>query len=341
MRSTFRDPDLQRTLERDGYATVPLLDADEVAALRGEYEKLGEAPGDPHLACHSSFHSFDRTYKQRVDDVVRAALSPHIERVFDRQRMLPCNFIVKWPGAMGGFGLHQDTTLVDETQYRSVEVWVALVDTDERNGQLWMVPGSHTWLPTLRGIHAFDFPFRNVVDRIVARHSRPVPVHAGEAVVFNHAMVHFSYPNKSDTPRLVAIADLIPEEAQHLQHFGDGNGHLEAFAIDDAFWLDNNPFTLWKPPPASASLGEVEFDYRDLTDEDLDALVADGRAIDTGTPGRGAMNAAKPWCHRCGATGFEAYAPNRFVGNVSLLCPACEQAEVGHAPSAAHVGLSG
>jgi hypothetical protein len=341
MRSTFRDPDLQQTLERDGYAVVQLLEPDEVASLRAEYEALGPAPGDPHQACHSSFHSYDRTYKERVDATVRTALGPHLERVFDRQRLLPCNFIMKWPGANGGFGLHQDTTLVDETQFRSVEVWVALEDTNELNGQLWMVPGSHQWLPTLRGIHAFDFPFRNVVDRIVKRHSRPVPVKAGEAVVFNHATVHFSYPNKSDTPRLVAIADLIPEEAQHLQHFGDGEGNLEAYAIDDAFWTENNPFTLWKPPPASASLGPVHFEYRDLTDEDLDALVAEGRAIDTGTPGHGAMNPAKPWCHRCGATGFEAYAPNRFVGNVTLLCPSCTEAEVAYAASAEHVGLTG
>ena len=35
---------------------------------------------------------------------------------------------------MSGFGLHQDLSLVDETQYRSAEIWVALDDTDQTNG---------------------------------------------------------------------------------------------------------------------------------------------------------------------------------------------------------------
>ena len=162
IRATFRDPELQAGLERDGYAVVPMLDAAEVASLRAAYDDLGPTPGDPHLACYSSFHSFDAHYKERVDTVVRSALDSHLARVFDRQRALPSNFIVKWPGGMSGFGLHQDSSLVDETRFRSVEVWVALEDTNETNGQLWMVPGSHRWVHTIRGIHAFSFPFRPV-----------------------------------------------------------------------------------------------------------------------------------------------------------------------------------
>jgi hypothetical protein len=337
MRATFRDPTAQASLEQEGYAVVPMLDAREVDGLRRAFEALGPAPGDSQRACHSSFHSFDREYKRRVNQTVRAALDPQLEATFDRQRPLPCNFIMKWPGGMGGFGLHQDLSLVDERFHRSVEVWVALDDTTDENGQLWMVPGSHLWLPTLRGIHAFDFPFHDVGARIVERHARAVPVPRGHAVVFNHAIVHFSFPNRSDTPRLAAITDLIPAEAQHLHFFGDGNGNVEAFEIDDSFWTDHNPFTLWKPPPASASLGRVDFEFRKLTDADLDRLVAEGRAIDTTNRSR-AINAAKTWCHRCEATGFEGYKPDRLVGNVTMLCPDCHDAERRFAASPAHVG---
>lgn len=338
MRPTFRDPEVEARLERDGYAVLPLLDADQVAHLRAEFEKRGSAPGDGRLACHSTFHSNDRAYKVWVNDVIRETIDPVLERVFDRQRALPCNFIMKWPGGMGGFGLHQDLSLVDENLHRSVEVWMPLDDTNETNGQLWMVPGSHKWLPTLRGIHAFDFPFHDVSRRIVERHGRPVPVPAGHAVVFNHAIVHFSYPNKSDKPRLVAITDLIPEEAQHLHFFGDGSGTVTAYEIGDEFWTDNSPFTLHKPPAESQSLGPVDFEWRALTDADLDRLVAEGKAIDGEARGHGAINAAKAWCHRCGTTDFEAYTPDRFVGNVTLLCPDCREAELRFAPTPEHVG---
>jgi hypothetical protein len=337
VRQTFRDPDLQARLEHDGYAVVPLLDGDEVATLRAAHDRLGRAPGDPGMACQSSFHSYDRDYKQAVDREIRAVLDPHLERVFDRQRALPCNFIAKYPGGMGGFGLHQDLTLVDESQHRSVEVWIALEDTNETNGQLWMVPQSHTWMPTLRGIQSFPFAYSDLSRRIIEQHAVPVPVTAGTAIVFTHAILHCSFPNRTDTPRLVAITDLIPEEASHLHYFGDGDGNVEEYVIDASFWVDNNPFTLHKPPPAGQRMGRVDFDHRQFTDADLDELVASGRAVVTEHGPRGAINAGKPWCHRCGSI-IDGESPDRWVGNVTLLCEDCRVAEVQHAPTAAHVG---
>jgi hypothetical protein len=328
MRATFKDLGLQAQLERDGYAVVPLLDESEVDALRASFDELGPAPGDPHLACHSSFHSFDADYKVAVDHTVRAALSPHLERVLDRQRMLPCNFIVKWPSGMSGFGLHQDLSLVDESEHRSVEVWVALDETTELNGQLWVVPGSHRWLPgNIRGIKSFPFPFGSVTQRIIERHARPVPLQPGEAIVFNHATLHFSMPNRSEQPRLVAIADLIPEEATHVHYFGAGEGNVQTYEIDDRFWTANNPFTLGKPPVDARELGPATTPYRELIDEDLDRLVAEGWAIESDRNPRGAINAAKPWCHRCGATDLPLDKPNRSIGNVTLLCGPCSDAE--------------
>ena len=337
MRQTFRDPSRQATLERDGYVVVPLLDQSEVDALRAAHERLGRAPGDPGRACQSSFHSYDADYKQAVDREIRAVLDPHLEEVFDRQRPLPCNFIAKYPGGMGGFGLHQDLSLVDEDEFRSVEVWIALEDTNETNGQLWMVPGSHTWLPTVRGIQSFPFAYGEVSRRIIDRHAVPVPVTAGTAVVFTHAILHCSFPNRTETPRLVAITDLIPEEAQHLHFFGDGDGNVEAYVIDESFWVENNPFTLHKPPPASQKLGRVDFEHRSLTDEDLDRLVAEGRAIEVDHHPRGAINAGRAWCHRCGEV-FDGESPDRWIGNVTLLCDDCAVAEQAHAPTPAHVG---
>lgn len=328
LRSTFRDPGLQAQLERDGYAVVPLLDDVDVASLRHEFASIGPAPGDPHLACHSSFHSFDREYKEAVDRTVRAALGPQLDRLLDRQRMLPCNFIVKWPGAMSGFGLHQDLSLVDESRYRSVEVWVALDDTNQRNGQLWVVPGSHRWLPGhIRGIQSFPFPFAKVTERIIERHARPIPLRRGEAIVFDHAVLHFSMPNRTDETRIVAIADVIPQEAPHLHYFGDGHGSIEAFEIDDDFWTSNNPFTLGRPPAGARRLGIIDATYRELTDRDLDRLLGDGWAIESDEHPPGAINPAKPWCHRCGATDLPLERPNRWIGNVTLLCEACDAAE--------------
>ncbi len=327
MRSTFHDPTAQARLERDGFAVIPFLDPDEVEQLRSGYERLGRAPGDPAKACISTFHTWDAGYKSATHATIREVFAPHLEATFDRQRALPSNFLVKWPGGMSGFGLHQDLSLTDERYHRSVEVWVALEDTTPQNGQLWFVPGSQDWIPTLRGIQMFPFPFWPVAQRIVQHHAVPVPVRAGEAIVFNHAVLHFSQPNRTDTPRLVAISDLIPEEAQHLHFFGDGAGHIDVYEIDESFWVDNNPFTLWKPPPAARKLGAVDwFEYTLLEDDGLDRLIAEGRA-EVVDGARGAINPGKAWCHRCGTTEGVHEEADRWIGNVTVLCDRCEVVE--------------
>lgn len=339
MRPTFHDPETQQRLERDGYAVIPFLGADEVAELVASYDQLGRAPGDPERACISTFHTYDAQYKAATHEVISSVFRPHLERTFDRMRALPSNFLVKWPGGFSGFGLHQDLSLVDERHHRSVEVWVALCDIDERNGQLWMVPGSHRWIPTIRGIQSFPFPFASVARRIVDRHAVPVAVRAGEAVVFDHATLHFSLPNRTAERRMVAISDLIPAEAPHLHFFGDGHGGVDVYEIDDDFWVDNSPFTLWRPPPASKCIGKVDwFTPRELTDEDLDRLVMEGKAVDGVASPSGAINSAKPWCHRCGSTDIEGSGPDRWIGNVTLLCDGCKAQEVARAATPSHAG---
>lgn len=332
MRRTFLNEELQETFERDGYVQFPLLDADEVQALRDVYYGLGKAPGDPERACISTFHTYDAEYKAAISKGVLDILVPYTDEIFDDYLALPANFLTKWPGGMSGFGLHQDLSLVDETKYRSGEIWVALEDTHADNGQLWMVPGSHKWVPTLRGIHSFRSPYYGFEQRIVQRHAIPVPLKAGEAIVFNHATLHFSYPNRTEKERLVAITDLIPREAQQIHYFGLPDGSIEAFEIDESFWVDNNPFTLGTPPPAAQSLGIVDFEFVALTEERLDELVANGEAVDHEVERHGALNPGRAWCHRCGTTEGIEESPDRWLGNVTMLCPSCAEKEAELAP---------
>ena len=58
--------------------------------------------------------------------------------------------LVKWPGQDGAMGTHQDWTFVDERRFRSVTVWCPLVDVEQRNGALELLPGSHRILTHAR-----------------------------------------------------------------------------------------------------------------------------------------------------------------------------------------------
>ena len=94
--------------------------------------------------------------------------------------------------------LHQDDGYGQLDPPLDVTVWTALTDTDEVNGCLVIVPGSHT-----RGVldhrASAGNPFLREVDGDGA-----VPVHlaAGEAVVFSGMTLHGSGPNRSDAVRV-------------------------------------------------------------------------------------------------------------------------------------------
>ena len=226
---------------------------------------------------------------------------------------------------------------MDEQIHRSVEVWVALDDTDEINGQLWMVPGSHPWIPTLRGIHAFPFPFARRDRAHHRRHAVPVPVRRGQAVVFNHAIAALLAPQPVGSPRLVAIDDLIPEEAQHLHYFGDGAGRVDVLR-DRRLVLDRQQPV--HPVEATASQRPVS-------------------ARSTSTTGSSPTRTSTSWCaparrrdrpagRRRAQRGQALVSsvrlrrrrrrPDRWIGNVTMLCEPCRDAEARRAPSPSHVG---
>jgi ectoine hydroxylase-related dioxygenase (phytanoyl-CoA dioxygenase family) len=93
---------------------------------------------------------------------------------------------------------HQDNGYGRLEPPLDLTVWVALVDTDERNGCLWVVPGSHRLGLLPHDGSAVNPLLREtpVADRAVA-----LPLAAGEGVAFSGMTLHRSGPNLSQAAR--------------------------------------------------------------------------------------------------------------------------------------------
>jgi phytanoyl-CoA hydroxylase len=93
---------------------------------------------------------------------------------------------------------HQDNGYGRLEPMTDVTVWLALTDADERNGGLWIAPGSHR-----RGLLEHGEAGVNPLLResAVEGDAVAVPLRAGEAVAFSGLTVHGSGPNRSDRPR--------------------------------------------------------------------------------------------------------------------------------------------
>lgn len=332
MRDTFFDSESQRSLERLGYAVVPFLDADAIDEITSTYWRIGPAPGDPRMTIHFDFQSESIDYKERVATALRPLLEPRIDRILDRYHLFSPNFIMKWPGGRSGFAPHQDTSLVDEARYRSVTIWCPLTDTiggeDGENGVLRFVPGSHEFVSWIRAHDPGAFAFDGLEQAIIDRYGVPVPVRAGEAIVFDHRAVHFSMPNGCSEPRLVIAMGLRPNEADLLHFRRSGDDSFDVYEIDDDYYIRMNPFLLREGVPGYECVDQVRM-TRPVVTADVFHDWCTGvmeparrRWTDRILRRRSHVN-ADPFCFRCGSQEGLGDVMRVEHGNMQLLCSNC------------------
>jgi ectoine hydroxylase-related dioxygenase (phytanoyl-CoA dioxygenase family) len=246
----FQDSILDQRFALDGYVTVPLLSSEEVAALRAFFRETH--PTVPE-GFHSSSFSTERSEKERVNARVEEVFGPKVGALFQPIRKLGSCFLSKSSGPQGEMPIHQDWTVVDESRFCSVTIWCALQDTDERNGAMQVIAGSHRFSDALRSPTLPD-PFRDIHAEMRAD-LRTVPLKAGEAIIFNQALLHASPPNTGTEPRIAVTYGLIAKEAELLFYHRNGEGRVEQYAVPDHFFQEYN--TQIGQRPASGALTDT------------------------------------------------------------------------------------
>lgn len=268
MRATFHHRERQRELERDGFTVVPLLSAEEVAACSALYRDL--APPAEAKGFHASLFSTDPAYKAGADRGLRALVAARAAEWVAEHQPLVANFVVKQPGERSEMTPHQDWTFVDERRFASLNVWCPLVDTGAHNGSLHVLPGAHRLPFTIRGT-GLRSPTLGL--RWQYGELRDLPLRAGQAVIYDHRVIHGSPPNRSDEVRLALAMILVPAETEARHYRRDpASGRVVAWEIDATFF---HRFTYGDPelPPGLRRLDEIDFEDRALTADDLAPLL--------------------------------------------------------------------
>ncbi|MFN8050317.1 MAG: phytanoyl-CoA dioxygenase family protein [Acidimicrobiales bacterium] len=228
-------PEEVRRLATDGYVVVPFLDPAELRAARQVRDDLGPAPGDERSGFHSDAWSSDVGYKRRVAADLGRILGPAIRRTVPGHSVLGIAHLVKWPGADGGVEAHRDPTFVDERVHRSLTIWCPLDDLSDAMGTLRVVPGSHL---TAEPVRCHDGADNLVPVATIEQVEIALDLRAGEAVVFDHALIHRSAANDTSAERTAIAVLLTPDgaEARYVLPTEDG---VAVIAIDPDFFLDN------------------------------------------------------------------------------------------------------
>jgi Phytanoyl-CoA dioxygenase (PhyH) len=242
---TLVDPELDRRLQRDGFVVTRVLAADEAAALRDEFGRLHGWSGE---GFHADLTVPDPAYRRTVGEALGEVLEPRVVPLFTDHQPFLYNYVCKFPGADSELYLHRDWMYVDERLgHRTHVVWTALEDIVGHNGQLQVLRGSHRLDHSLRGTELNASWMQH--DSVIRERLESVPVRAGEAVIFDNALVHCSYPNLTDRPRVAAPVALRPASAP-LVHFRRVDPATAVrYDVDGDFLYTYTPQELIAAPP--------------------------------------------------------------------------------------------
>jgi ectoine hydroxylase-related dioxygenase (phytanoyl-CoA dioxygenase family) len=252
MYNIFKNPDLQKQFDIDGYVLLPWLNGDEVQRLRKLYHSLGLKSTD-HFDSTSFLADID--VKKKINIETETIFAEKVNTTFANIKKLGSSFLTKPIGQKGEMPVHQDWTIVDETLYCSATIWVALEDISEQNGAMQVLPGSHRFSSTLRA-PTLETDYAHLQQYLRSKMTTISP-RAGDAIIFNHALFHASSVNNSTQPRLAVTYGLVSEQAQLSLYIKNENGKAEQFEMPDDMFLYYNE--IGTQPKFGKKINEIDF----------------------------------------------------------------------------------
>jgi len=233
--SIFRDKCLDGIFSEQGFVTVSLLEPAEVAEIREQVDAIVERRSsvDDRLSGPASDKNFvwygGPEYRRRIEELARAILAERLAAIVLNYRFLTGAVIVKRAGA-DALPIHRDWTMTADPRQTTLNCWCALADVDERNGALALLPGSHEVLAgNIEG--AGIPPFFGAYGEGLKGLSQTIFLRAGEAVIFDYRMLHWSHANRSTQPRPAIAGAFAPDSVRPVLHARDVESGRRAIRV--------------------------------------------------------------------------------------------------------------
>lgn len=266
----FKDLQQQQHLELNGFVVIKnVLSNQLIDQVSGYY--FNELKENIELDFYTSNWIRDPEYLKKIHGYLNPLLAPIISDLLIESKSLYSYFLVKKPGDKGKVELHQDWALVDESYYYGMNVWIPLIDITQQNGVFRVMPGSHRNFHNIRGSF-IDFPYKQFFDLMEEKYLQDVIVNKGDAIFFDHRLVHGSPPNKSNETRLALGHVVLPREAKVIHYNKPDAGSKKAimYEADDDFLLN---FPYGESPVGYKKIMEVPLPKDILSVSELESMV--------------------------------------------------------------------
>lgn len=223
---------LKKSHHRDfinkGYLVIKnFLDKDTLSSFSEYYHQLPTSD----LNFYTSNWIKDKSLKEEIHQFLKPVLQQKLSAIAEGYHPIFAYYLTKKSAENTKITIHQDWALVDESMYFGFNVWIPMVDTDEKNGCFHLIPYSHRIFTNIRGSN-MDMPYIKIGPMLEQKCMKSIPLKAGDALIFDHRMVHYSPPNLSGNERIVVGLTTVPEGVPLIHYFKKSESAKEVYKID-------------------------------------------------------------------------------------------------------------
>ena len=277
MYKIFKDPSLQVSFEKEGYAKFNLLDEgtiEQLQALYNHYLTEKEQLQNSRYGMHISLNDRNLESKKKLIEKIQLTLTPCLNRVLENYKLHLGGFLTKMPEDGAYTYPHQDWTFVDneDTKAFSATIWITLSPLSKKEGSLGFIKGSHRLFnevigspspATVTSAQKFGSLFFDYLE---------VPaLNAGDALMFNNKTIHGAFPNHSDSPRIAIGVGVTPKHCSlyHYTLVPSKHDRFKKLKVDELFFTKYMNEELYE-------LYQKKFDFKKYdTGEEVPAVVSE------------------------------------------------------------------
>lgn len=262
--SFFKSEKIADIIYRNGYYITDFLSKREIEKLKKSYSAF-------HLNRKGGEGAFFGEISKEIHNANAEILSHIYDEWFVNYKSIVNAFVVKTPGAASVVPIHQDSASVDEEKYSSINLWIPLEDISAHNGVMYVIPKSHHIFLPYRC--ATIDPISKNIEHVLLPYFIPLFLKAGQALIFDSRLFHYSSPNLTNETRVVAISKICSQEAKVIAYFRDNNANhnkVEVWQCPDDYLIYSESHNDTIRPRFSKQLGYKNPNVRPLTESEFE-----------------------------------------------------------------------
>lgn len=242
----LKDEEKQYTLNKNGFVVIDLLDGKQI-------NKCLEAFKEDELNLNDEFYITMEHTELETRRVISKKLTTSFYKVishfFYDFKLFQGSYLFKKSNSNYNFvNKHQDWSFVDESKgFNSYVVWIALQDIELNMGAISVYEGSHKKIKQVRFTpNEYFNGYEKIHEYTNNKNPQLIEVKAGEAIIWDTRLIHFSEANTSENDRLNITLGVTSKNAQLKLYWKSPfvENELLEFDVPDDFYFRQNSSTL-------------------------------------------------------------------------------------------------